>query len=255
MGLNGEKNFGIHGEMREKKEEYTVMHLGGSIVVPHISDEGGMNTSFLKKFKTFLVQGMKRSRRFVIVAGGGKTARAYQKGASRIVDVRAEDLDWLGIHATRQNAHFLRTIFAAEAYPVVIDHDPYPEEMEMFKSSRKKLFFASGWRPGWSTDYITVKLAERFGSKEVIIAKDTPFVYNKDPKKHEKAIPIHDISWKEYKKLIPKTWTPGLSSPVDPVATRFAEEQGIVAKVLGGTDLVNLKKAIEGKEFQGTVIW
>lgn len=230
------------------------MHLGGSIVVPHISDEGGMNTSFLKKFKSFLSRELKRSWKFVIVAGGGKTARAYQKGASRIVDVRDIDLDWLGIHATRQNAHFLRTIFAKEAYPVVIDHDPYPEEMEMFKSSKKKLFFASGWRPGQSTDYIAVKLAQRFGSSQVIIAKDTPFVYNKDPKKHEKAKPIFAISWKEYSRLIPKSWTPGLSSPVDPVATKLAQELGITAKILVGTNLPNLRKAIEGKEFTGTVI-
>jgi uridylate kinase len=197
---------------------------------------------------------LKGGKRFVIVIGGGKTARAYQKGASQLVDIREEDLDWLGIHAIRINAHLLRTIFYREAHPVIIDHDPTKEDMEVFLSSERRLFFASGWRPGWSTDYIAIRLAEKFGTKEVIIAKDIPFVYDSDPRKNSKAKPIKNITWKEYKKLIPLKWSPGLSSPVDPVATRLAEKIGITAKVLKGTDLKNMKKAIERKEFVGTTI-
>ena len=37
---------------------------------------------------------------------------------SRVTD---EDKDWIGIHATRLNAHLLRTIFRDVADPVVID--------------------------------------------------------------------------------------------------------------------------------------
>lgn len=236
------------------KNLYTVIHLGGSIVVPHISDEGGMNIPFLKKFRIFLKRELKKGRRFLIVIGGGKTARAYQKSASKIVKIQYYDLDWIGIHATRLNAHLLRTIFEKEAYPVVIDHDPNQEEVQMLKSSNKKLFFASGWRPGWSTDYIAIELARKFGVKEVIIAKDTPFVYDRDPGKYSDAKPMQALSWKEYKKLIPKTWSPGLSSPVDPVATHLAMKYKITAKVLRGTDLKNFQKAIEGRQFEGTII-
>lgn len=236
------------------RNSYTVIHLGGSIVVPHISDEGGMNISFLKKFRTFLQKELRKGRRFLIVIGGGKTARAYQKSASKVVKIQDYDLDWIGIHATRLNAHLLRTIFEKEAYPVVIDHDPSQEEVQMLKSSNKKLFFASGWRPGWSTDYIAVELARKFGVREVIIAKDTPFVYDKDPGKYADAQPKEAISWIEYKRLIPKTWSPGLSSPVDPVATRLAERHKISAKVLKGSDLKSFQNAIAGKPFTGTLI-
>lgn len=237
-----------------KKDQYIVIHLGGSIVVPHISDGGGMNVAFLQKFQEFLRSEMKKGKKFVIVIGGGKTARAYQMAAAKLVDIREEDLDWLGIHATRINAHLLRTVFYKEAHAVVIDHDPMPEDIEVFKSSKQKLFFASGWRPGWSTDYIAVRLAEKFGAKSVIIAKDISYVYTKDPKKYPRAKPVKAISWKEYKKLIPKKWIPGLSSPVDPVATRLAEKLGMTAKILCGTDLMNFQKAIEGKRFEGTTI-
>ena len=236
------------------KNSYIVVHLGGSVVVPHISDEGGINVQFLRNFLKFFRNQLRRGKRFIIIIGGGKTARAYQRSIAKITKISDADLDWIGIHATRLNAHLLRTIFVKEAYPVVIDHDPLEEEVETMRFSNRKLFFASGWRPGWSTDYIAVRLAEKFGAKEVIIAKDTPFVYDSDPKKNSKAKPIQKISWSGYKKLIPSKWTPGLSSPVDPVATRLAEKLNISAKILSGTDLPNFQKAIEGKPFEGTVI-
>lgn len=236
------------------KQKYTVIHLGGSLVVPHISDEGGMDVLFLQKFRRFLTRELKKSHSFIIVVGGGKTARAYQKAALKVVKTKDWDLDWFGIHATRLNAHLLRTVFEKEAYPVVIDHDPNEEEVEVLKASNKKLFFASGWRPGWSTDYIAVRLAEKFGAKDVIIAKDTPFVYTKDPRKDKDAKPIKRILWKEYKKIIPRSWSPGLSTPVDPIATGLAEKLGIEAKILHGKDLKNFQKAVEGKSFVGTII-
>ena len=236
------------------KNPYVVIHLGGSIVVPHISDQGGMNIPFLKKFRAFLQKELKTERRFLIVVGGGKTSRAYQKSASKVVKIQEYDLDWIGIHATRLNAHLLRTIFEKEAYPVVIDHDPTREEVLVLKSSRKKLFFASGWKPGWSTDYIAVELARKFGVREVIIAKDTPFVYDKDPGRYENAKPVREISWRKYRKIIPQKWSPGLSSPVDHVAARLAEKVGVSAKILRGTDFANFQKAIVGKQFKGTVI-
>lgn len=223
-------------------------------MVPHISDTGGINVAYLKKLRTFLLLQLKKKRKFIIVIGGGKTARVYQKSAERIVNIHEYDLDWIGIHATRLNAHLLRTIFEKEAYPVVIDHDPSREEVEMLKSSKKNLFFASGWKPGWSTDYIAVELARKFGSKEIIIAKNMPFVYDSDPKQSKFAKPIQKISWKEYAKLIPSIWTPGLSAPVDPVATKLALATGLTAKILSGKDFVSFRAAVAGKPFRGTLI-
>ena len=245
----------VYGKVsKEMKSSYTIMHLGGSLVVPHLSDEGGIDVTFLKRFVRFLKYELKKRRKFVIVVGGGKATRVYQKSAAKITKITNHDLDWIGIHSTRLNAHLLRTIFAKEAYPVVIDHNPFQEEVESMKASKRLIFFASGWRPGWSTDYIAVRLAEKFNSKEVIIAKDTPYVYDSDPRKNSKAQPIKKITWKEYKKLIPSEWSPGLSSPVDPVAAKLAEQMGLKAKILSGKNLVSLKAAVEGKQFRGTLI-
>lgn len=236
------------------KFSYIVIHLGGSAVVPHLSDQGGINTAFLRDFLVFMRRQLGKGKRFIIVVGGGKTCRVYQQSANKVKNVSDWDLDWIGIHATRLNAHLLRTIFVKEAYPVVIDHDPLEEEVEMMKHSSKEIFFASGWRPGWSTDYIAVRLAQKFNARDVIIAKDTSFVHDSDPRKNSKAKPIRRISWHNYKKLIPRTWVPGLSAPVDPVATRLAERLSLTAKIFKAADLKSFKAAIDGKPFEGTSI-
>lgn len=234
--------------------KFVVIALGGSIVVPHLTDEDGINVSFLRKFRRFLLQELKNGTRFILIIGGGKTARVYNRSAAKIVRMTDEDLDWIGIHATRLNAHLMRTIFVKEAHPVVIDHDPSFGEALDLKSEKYKLFIASGWRPGWSTDYVAVRLAQKFAAEEVIDAGDIAYVYNRDPNKYQNAKPFSEISWKAYRKLIPAKWKPGLASPIDPVAAKLAEETRLVVKTVKGTDLLNLSRAIKGKPFEGTVI-
>lgn len=236
-----------------RKKEMTVISLGGSLLVPHLSDEGGIDVPFLKKFRKFFLGEIKKGKRFIIVAGGGKTARVYQK-AGRQVGAPKDDLDWLGILSTKLNAQLLLTLFRRDAYSQIIDHNPSPNEIQKLKITGKHLYIASGWYPGQSTDHVAVQLAQKFGSKELINASNIPFVYNKDPKKYKDAKPIREISWREYRKLIPSKWSPGLSSPIDPVAAREAEKVKLKVKIFDGSDLKNFKRAIDDKPFQGTTI-
>ena len=234
---------------------FIVISLGGSLIVPHLSDEGGINVPFLKSLREFLRREIKKEKRFVIVAGGGRTARMYQKTASETGESTSDDLDWIGIYATRLNAYLLYTIFKKEAYRAIIDREPSIREVQRLQQQRKNVLVASGWQPGQSTDHVAMRLAYRFGAKEIINASNIPFVYDKDPKIWRDAKPIREISWREYRKLIPVKWTPGLSCPVDPIAAHFAEKQKLTVKTIQGTDLQNFKRAIEGKDFQGTLIF
>jgi len=94
------------------------MSLGGSVIVPDKVD-----INFIKNFIKIINRFVKKNYRFVIYCGGGMTARNYQKAASRIIKLKNEDLDWLGIHATRLNAHFIKTLFGNIAENIVIN-DP-----------------------------------------------------------------------------------------------------------------------------------
>lgn len=238
----------------EKPDKFVVISLGGSLIVPHLSDDGGIDVVFLRKFRAFIVGEIKKGKRFIIVAGGGKTARIYQKAASQISNASPDDLDWIGIAGIKLNAQLLLSAFRAEAYSQAVDHKPSGKELQALQKSKKSLYIVSGWYPGQSTDYEAVWLAREFGAREVINVSNIAFAYDKDPNKHTDAKPIREISWSAYRKLIPSKWTPGLSSPFDPVATRLAEKSGLRVKILKGSDLKNFKRAIEGKEFTGTVI-
>jgi uridylate kinase len=220
-----------------------VLALGGSIIHPKKID-----IVFLQKFRKFIFKHISSGKKFIIVTGGGSIAREYQSSASRVTKLTNEDKDWLGIHATRFNAHLMRTIFFKEADPVVID------ERFKLKKIKYSLTFASGWKPGWSTDYIALRLAKDFNINEVIIAGNISHVYNKDPQKFKNIRMYKNISWKDYRKLIPNKWIPGSHAPVDPIGAKLADQKKMKAIIVNGKDLKNLDNLLAGKEFIGTII-
>ncbi|MEX2145108.1 MAG: UMP kinase [Candidatus Spechtbacterales bacterium] len=231
-----------------KKENFSVVALGGSIIISR-----KIQTGYLRRLRNFTQKRIESGEKFIFVVGGGSVARNYQRAAFSIVNISNEDKDWLGIHSTRLNAHLLRTIFNGMAYPIVLDDPEKPITQRDLK--KYSLFIASGWRPGWSTDYIAFRLAHRFGAKRVVVATKISNVYDADIQTHKNARPLKRISWKRYSKLLPsKIWYPGMGSPVDPVATEFAAKKKISCVVLRGTNLKNLNRFLDGKKFEGTVI-
>lgn len=227
------------------KKETIVMSVGGSLIVPDQID-----TSFLKQLKDFVVTETASGRRFIIIAGGGKTARRYQDAASSVSNLNSEDLDWLGLHATRLNGHLLRTIFRDLAHRVMVTN---PDEV-LDISDDTPLIIAAGYRPGCSTDLRAVQIAERTKAHKVINLSNTDYVYTDDPRKNPEAKKIEDIAWGEFRKLIPENWDPGLSAPFDPVAAREAERLGLEVAQINGSRLDELKKYIAGEDFIGTRI-
>lgn len=227
--------------------ETIVMSVGGSLIVPDQID-----TNFLKKLKDFIIEETTvNGRRFVIIAGGGRTARNYQKSAHEVSDLASEDLDWLGLHATRLNGHLLRTIFRDLAHPTIITN---PDEvLDVPKTA--KLIIAAGYRPGASTDLRAIQIANLIGAKRVVNLSDTDYIYTANPKTNPTAEKIKSIKWADFRKLIPEKWDPGLSSPFDPVAAREAEKLGIEVAQINGATLNNLLDYLQNKEFIGTRIF
>jgi uridylate kinase len=221
-----------------------VISLGGSLVVPN-----KINIKFLKVFKNIIEEKVRENKKFIIIVGGGGTARNYQNAAKSLTKVSNEDLDWLGIHATRINAHLLLTIFRKSAYYRIIRN---PKEKFKFK---EKILIAAGWKPGFSTDYDAVLLAKTYGSDTIINLTNVDYVYDKDPNKFKSAKPFKEISWKDYLKLIDQKWTPGMSAPFDPVASKLAIKFRLKVIIINGRRLKNLKNYLENKKFTGTIIY
>jgi uridylate kinase len=225
------------------KEEIIVISVGGSLVCPD-----SINIDFLRKFKEVIVKHIMKGKRFVLIVGGGRIARNYQAAAREIGKLDDEDVDWLGIHATRINAHLVRTILKEYAESHVV-HDP--TEKVSFK---QKVLVASGWKPGFSTDYDAVLLAKQLKVSKIINLSNIFYVYDKDPSKYSDAKPYKTLSWKHFREMFSEKWNPGLNIPFDPVASKEAEKQKMIVYIINGADLKNLDNILEEKDFAGTII-
>lgn len=226
------------------KREFIVVSVGGSLIVPNEID-----TAFLGDFREMILKKVHEGLNFYIITGGGRTARRYQEAAYVVRgDLPRDDLDWLGIHSTRMNAHLIRTLFREEAQAKIVKNPTrriHP---------RGSIVVGAGWKPGWSTDYCAVIAAKKLGAKKVVNLSNIDYVYDKDPRHFDDAQRIEKISWSEFRKLIPSEWDPGLSTPFDPVAAREAEEGKMEVAVINGNKIREFEKYLNGEEFAGTII-
>lgn len=223
-----------------------VVSVGGSLIVPELID-----CDFLAFFKQFIIKRIEKGDRFILIAGGGKTARKYQEAASQISGIDNEEKDWIGIHSTRLNAHLLRTIFKLWANPKVMKN--YETE-EDFVEFHEKILIGAGWRPGWSTDYCAVLLAQKYGADSIINLSNIEYVYSEDPKINPNAIRYEEISWSDFREIVGDVWDPGMSAPFDPIASKEAEKLNLKVAILNGKKFTNLNDYMDNKKFLGTII-
>jgi uridylate kinase len=150
--------------------------------------------------------------------------------------------------ATRLNAQLLRAVMSDWCtQDVVID----PTQVGPFVG---RVLVAAGWKPGFSSDYDAVLLAERFQADKVVNLSNIAKVYTDDPKKNPDAKPIDAISWADFRSMVGEEWTPGKNVPFDPVASRHAAKIGIKVVCAAGRDLDNLRALLRGENFVGTII-
>ncbi len=223
-----------------------VLSLGGSIVAPDVPD-----TAFIRDFASTARRwlGTDPTRRLIIVVGGGGPARAWQKAYRDAVAAPDHDAqDWIGIMATRLNAQLVRSLFLDLCpHDLVTD----PTSVTVFGG---RVLVASGWKPGFSTDYDAVVLAERFQADVVVNLSNIAKVYSADPRVDTSAKPIDAITWKDFRAMVGDEWTPGKNVPFDPIASRRAEEVGLKVVCAAGKDLANLEAILDGRQFVGTTI-
>lgn len=224
-----------------------VISIGGSLIVPN----GGINTEFLSKLNEFIRKQLAShpDRQFFLVIGGGTTARHYRDAGKAVIGkLTDEDLDWLGIHSTRLNAHLVRTIFHDIAHPHIIEH------YEIIRKVTEPVIVASGWKPGWSTDFCAIMICEDYEVRTVLNLSNIEKVYTADPRTNPDAKPLDTLTWDEFRKLVGDEWKPGMNAPFDPIASKKAQELGVKVVVMNGTNFENVENYFEGKPFTGTVI-
>ncbi len=229
-----------------------VISLGGSIVSP----PSGPDPAYLSELRSHLETWLKvdRERRLILVIGGGGPARAYQGALREFARLRSmpppsdEALDRVGIAATKINAQFVAAAMEG------LCADPVVEDPSAPIAFTGRILVASGWKPGFSSDYDAVYLGERFGARTVLNLSNIAKVYTADPKLDPLARPIDEISWTEFRAMVGAVWTPGANLPFDPIASARAEAAGIRVICASGKDLANLLRILSGETFVGTLI-
>lgn len=224
------------------KKQLIVLSLGGSIVVPDAID-----TAFLRRLVAFFKRNSRRFR-FIIVVGGGRTCRQYQKALAAVVLVNHEKLDWMGIYTTRVNARLVQLALGKLAHPDIVKD---PTKRVKFAAP---VLVASGYKPGWSTDYDAVLLAKLYRAEQVVNLFDVDYVYEQDPKTHKNAKFFKQLTWAKYFSIIGRARTPGAHAPFDSVASKLAERLGLRVLIVNGRNLKNLQRILDGGPFKGTLI-
>lgn len=212
-----------------------------------------IDIEFLKEFKELILSEVALGKRFLIVTGGGRTCRKYQNAAKEVVDASKEDLDWIGLTSCNLNAQLVRVIFGKNACKKAY----YDLSEESIKGSilEYPIVIGGALEPGHSSDFDAVLAAKNIGAKKIINLSNIDHVYDSDPKVNPEAKKIEEISWADYRSIIPKEWThAGLNSPFDPIASKLAEEEGMQVMIMNGKPIENLAKYLSGEEFIGTKI-
>jgi len=225
-----------------KSSSKIILSLGGSLIFPDSID-----ISFVKRFKELIKKEVENGKKFIIITGGGKICRVYNAAIEEIRNVSNTELDWLGIATTKMNAEFLKTAFGDFACDTVMTN---PTDIP---NTNKPVIIGCGWKPGCSSDMDAVLSAKASGAKTIINLSNISHVYNSDPKINPDAKPLTELSWKEYRNIIPKEWKSGMNTPFDPEASRVAEENNIEVIIMNG-DLLNFQNYLNGQSFEGTTI-
>lgn len=228
------------------KQKWYVIKLGGSILVPDLPD-----TEFLKEFRTLLLDRIENyNERFVIVPGGGKTCRNYQRVLEELACPVLTHY-WIGIYSGELNAQLVRLSFGDHAFPEI---HMTPDTMPTIETVTTPLIIGGSGTPGNSHNLGAVQFAKYAHAHTVINLSNIDYVYSADPKDDPDAVQYPEVSWKKYLTFIPETFDPGAHVPFDPVASKLARDSDIDVVFMKGNPVSNLKHYLETGEVQGTII-
>lgn len=231
--VNYLKSITIHSHMQT-----IVISLGGSIIIPN-----KVNYKFLEEFKKIILNNKKY--KFIIVCGGGKTARNYIE-AARKEKLTEKQLSLLGIMATRMNAELVSKILKIKTKLPLTHKD--------IKNGKIIVCGALGTRLGMTSDANAAELARDHKAKCFINMTNVSGLYTKDPNKFKDAKLIKEITFKDFhKKIIKIKYEAGQHFVLDQKASKIILNNNISTYIIQGNN--NLNNILNNKKFIGTIIF
>lgn len=211
---------------------------------------GEGDEDYLRKLASLLREaGAKRP--LAVVVGGGRTARDYIH-LGRSLGLNEIELDELGIVVTRLHAQLIASLLAPDAPP----HPPRSVAEAVAEVGRWPVVVMGGTEPGHTTDAVAALLAERIRAERMVNATRTAGVYDKDPRKFPDAKRLPLLLMPVFRDMVLEG-TQGLAGqefPFDRLGVERLSRARIPLAVVDGRDLPQLRGAIDGKAFQGTLV-
>lgn len=220
-----------------------VISLGGSIIIPDERDG-----EFLNRLAGLLRE-LARDHELYVVCGGGKVARYYIT-TGRALGASEEQLDELGIGATRLNARLLQLALGDLAAPVV----PLTVEEAAAAGGKGRIVVMGGTTPGHTTDGVSAALAEAVGATRIVNATSVDGVYTADPRKDKDARKHRRLTFQQLQEMLGDHHGAGASGVFDPMGAAIVLRRRIPLLVIAGRDLEEISRAVRGESVNGTVI-
>ncbi len=224
--------------------DVAVLSLGGSVLV---RDEDP--SAYLSELADMLIE-VSSGTKLYIVAGGGRIARFYIR-AGRSLGAPEQDLDVMGIGATRLNARLLIAALKGHAFP----EPPLDYEEAASAGTAHRIVVMGGVAPGVTTDAVSSRLAERVGAARLVNATSVDGAYTSDPKKDPGARRIPRMTHEELVELVKGTAEgAGPTTVFDPVGADVLMRTRIPLVIVDGRSIGDLRLALTGGECLGTVV-
>ncbi|MCK4997263.1 hypothetical protein KAS08_03075 [Candidatus Pacearchaeota archaeon] len=219
-----------------------VISLGGSRIVP-----GQVDVKFLREFKSLI--NSHKSYKFVVVTGGGITARKYIVALRKMgkgPSVQARE----GIAITRHHAKFMTRYFGKNT------NDEIPMTMKQVKNMlvKNQVVFSGSlrYKPNNTTDGTAATLAGYLGCPFINLT-NVKGLYTSDPTKNKNAKFVPKISWIDFDKIVSKIkFQNGQHFVLDQRASKTIKKKKISTYIVG--TLMSIDNIIKNKKFVGTLI-
>jgi uridylate kinase len=224
--------------------ETVVVSLGGSVLIP------GENDSTYLQGLAKMIKAVCKDRRVFLVCGGGKVARYYIT-QGREMGAHVDHLDEMGIMVTRTNARLLQLALGDVAVPGI----PVTPQEAREMARPGKVVVMGGTVPGHTTDAVSAMLAEETKAARIVNATSVDAAFTADPRKHPEAKRLKHITFQELYDLVNKgAHGAGPSDVFDKLGADIAMRNRIPIYIVNGRNLEELRRAIEGKEVEGTFV-
>lgn len=223
-----------------------MISLGGSRIAPRANE---VDEYFIDRFERLVRK--HSDKKFVVVTGGGSTARKYIRALQKLGESRRKQSE-AGISITRFHASYLARIFGKRAN----EGEEIPKNMKkvanLLRKNQVVFCGALRWEDKKTSDGTAADLANYLDCPFINIT-DVDGLYTSNPKKNKGAKHISSVSWKKFNDIAKKIkFKAGQHFVLDQDAAKTIFKKKIPTYIVGR--LSEMDKIISGRRFRGTLI-